>query len=320
MNFKELESVLAVYHHHSFSEAAHQTAFSLSAISKHVSHVEDELGIRLFERKTKASEMDLTEDGKHVFPIITQIVGDYQALLKQVERCKGMQERSLSIGYLPLIGSVGETEIITDFYMQHPEMTVNATVLYSKDLLALLDSGKLDAIFMLLIGEFEVYRSDWELLSDNTLRFVPTMRHTQLHIGISADHPLASRESIDLRDLKDMTFIFSNSQNPKANTSVVSRVRFIERLIGDRIEDAKITYMDFQQKDVVLNLVAKNYGVVPCSCYNGEEFPGVKLLPVEGWNQPVTGVFVYKANNISGPLNEFKRCVESYAQRNQAAQ
>ncbi|MDY2625886.1 MAG: LysR family transcriptional regulator [Coriobacteriales bacterium] len=319
MNFTELGSVMAVYYYHSFSEASNQTAFSVSAISKHVSHVEDELGIKLFERKTKATDMALTEDGQSVLPLLSQIMNDYQTLLKQVERCKGARDSSISIGYLPLIGSIGESDIITRFYESSPGANVIPVIMSGRDLVKLVDAGKIDGAFIMLIGSFEEYKNDWEALSDSRLRFMPTLHSTGIHLAISDRHPLADRISIDLSELKDETFIFASSQDPRTHLAEASRVSYVRNLVGLDADSFKAAYMDFLQRDVVMNLVASGMGVLPCSCYNGRQFPGVRFLPVEGWHQEVTGVFVYQVNNVSPLLSDFRMCVDEYAREHRVS-
>ncbi|WP_309730900.1 LysR family transcriptional regulator [Chamaesiphon sp. OTE_75_metabat_556] len=51
--------------HQSFSEAARQLSMSPSAVSRAVARLEDDLGIRLFQRATRS--LTLTEDGTKYF-------------------------------------------------------------------------------------------------------------------------------------------------------------------------------------------------------------------------------------------------------------
>ena len=102
------------------------------------------LGVKLYERGTKATQISLTSAGGRILPLIAQSMVSYRRIIKEAERCRGAEERVIKIGYLPLIGTVGENDIIADFYEQHPSKEIDLTSGYSKDLLELVTVGDLD--------------------------------------------------------------------------------------------------------------------------------------------------------------------------------
>ena len=80
MDSIELDSVLAVDDCLSFSEAAYQLSFSQSAISKHVSAIEDELGVKLFNRKTH-SGVSRTKNGEALIAVASWLPDDRELLI-----------------------------------------------------------------------------------------------------------------------------------------------------------------------------------------------------------------------------------------------
>ncbi len=57
MDFKELESFVAIAKVKSFSKAAKNLFLTQPALSNHISKLEKELGITLFERNNKKTEL-----------------------------------------------------------------------------------------------------------------------------------------------------------------------------------------------------------------------------------------------------------------------
>ncbi len=312
MDIRDLESILAVFRHKSFSEAAYQTDFSLSAISKQVGRVEKEFGLKLFERKTKANLMTLTPEGESVLPAVERVVMEYENMLWQIENCKTDKQRSLSIGYVPLIGTIGERRILADYFVKYPKTEVIQVILFRKDLLHLLFSGKLDGIFIMLFGNYEGNREAWEALSNNELKTISTMKGDRLWVGISAKHPLAGHDSINLADLKDETFIFSSAQNPLYFPSMIHRVL---ELSGVPEAVFKTRFVDFIHKEVILDLVASGNGVLLQACMPPHRCEDIQFLPVQDWNVETTGLFVYRKSNTTRVLRDFIRCVESYTKQ-----
>ena len=318
MNFVELESVLAVYYYRSFKEASRQTATSLSAVSKHVSRVEQELGVKLYERGTKATQISLTSAGVRILPLIAQSMVSYRRIIKEAERCRGAEERVIKIGYLPLIGTVGENDIVADFYEQHPSKEIDLTGGYSKDLLELVTVGDLDGTFILSVNDAQEPVTDWSE-HDSKLRFIPTTTNTRFYVGMSERHPLASRTSIDLHQLKGERFVFSPTQRTNANQNPLSsrpmQVSCTEELVGVGPGELDSVFMDFKQKAAVLRFVADGQGVLPCINYEGEKIDGVRFVPAEHWDRVARGAFVYRADNHSRTLSNFIDCVRAFSRR-----
>ncbi|MCD8240500.1 MAG: LysR family transcriptional regulator [Oscillospiraceae bacterium] len=102
MNIKELNSVVAVYQYKSFAEAAYQTSFSISAVSKHVQHVENELGIQLFRRKNYKNNKLLTSEGERLMPYILQLT-DLSRCLEQMAEELRSQSEMLTVGGIELM-------------------------------------------------------------------------------------------------------------------------------------------------------------------------------------------------------------------------
>ena len=72
MNLKQMEVFVAVSENENFSKAANELFLSQPTVSAHISALEKELGVRLFDRNTK--EVNLTEQGNRLYGYARQIL------------------------------------------------------------------------------------------------------------------------------------------------------------------------------------------------------------------------------------------------------
>ncbi len=239
MNIKELNSVVAVYQYKSFAEAAYQTSFSISAVSKHVQHVENELGIQLFRRKNYKNNKLLTPEGERLMPYILQLT-DLSRCLEQMAEELRSQSETLTVGGIELMSGGVIDKILADFSMKYPDVTVENNYMHLREITHGIDTMELDCSLLLLNRDspdslIEAIRQG----SSAELRIRMGHSETQLQIALRSSHPLAGRESVSLRDLADETFLLDldAAQFPE---SVLS----ITHLIGRSFDLVRKKYVD----------------------------------------------------------------------------
>lgn len=194
MNLTHLEYVLAVAKYRKFSTAAESLYISQPSLSQQVSGLEQELGVKLFTRTTR--NVQITEAGQAFIEKAGQIIRDMEILKQTMSAYAGLLKGTINIGTITALEAVHFSRMITDFYTSYPNLTVNLSSNYSISLLDALDSAAIDVAF-LVMPEGNHY---------------PNIEFT--HIGydeyclmVSAEHPLAKQERVDLRNLKDERFI-----------------------------------------------------------------------------------------------------------------
>lgn len=120
----DIELFLAVARTGNFSAAAHALGLTPSAVSKRVMTLEQDLGVRLFQRTTR--RLTLTEEGQQVFEHAQRIALEAEAVEDTISqttaRPRGLLKLALpvSMGY-----SMLNTAIAT-FAGKYPEITVHA--------------------------------------------------------------------------------------------------------------------------------------------------------------------------------------------------
>lgn len=312
MQIKDLEAVDAVYRYRSFSEAAFRTSFSISAISKQIARVENELGVTLFLRKTKSSELAVTELGERIIPVMQSMLDSYANLQYIIKSSSESEEKHLTVGCTPLIGTIGESKIISDLLQEDPSVQLELVSGKSNELMGMLMAGKLDAVFILM---FNVNTTDLpliEAMTNEDVCIVQTMRNRHLYIGMRADHPLARKERISIQDVKGETFLFSSDLN---SDQYDTRIGALQKLVDGADHAINARYVDFSNRDIVLSLVENGNFLLPQVVLPLTGGHNIRYVEVENWPDEAGGLFVCRSSNHSGTLKRLLHHVREYANR-----
>jgi DNA-binding transcriptional LysR family regulator len=204
MELRQLRYFLAVAEAASFTGAARRLHLAQPALSQQIRALEEELGVRLFERGARSSR--LTEPGTRLVArarrIFLEVEGarDDMAALGTGRRGKvrfGSALQTLTEGRLP--------SVMVEFRRRHPEIEIVFREAHSAPLLDRLVAGRLDlALVHLGRGEStpEV-RVDFEL---SALELDP-LYEEPLFVAVGPRHRLARRARVRLDQLADEEFV-----------------------------------------------------------------------------------------------------------------
>ena len=138
---KELEAFVAVVEAGSFEAAARRLNATPPAVSKRISELESELGVRLFERSTRRCH--ITPRGRTLVPFAQRVLGD----IGEIQRTVG--ERSSLGGHIRM--GVPETiaytqlpEILRRVSADLPQLTLEIEIGVSSDLVPKVRTRELD--------------------------------------------------------------------------------------------------------------------------------------------------------------------------------
>jgi LysR family hydrogen peroxide-inducible transcriptional activator len=101
MNIQQLQYVIAVVETKHFETAANKCFVTQSTLSTMISKFEDEIGIKLFDRKKKPVE--LTTEGKIIIEQLKSIIKGIQELEELTKEIKGEVKGKLNISVIPTI-------------------------------------------------------------------------------------------------------------------------------------------------------------------------------------------------------------------------
>ena len=105
----------------SFVAASQRLGLSSSAIGKAVARLEQEMGVRLFQRSTRS--MTLTEEGSFFLDSCRRIIADLEAAQAQLSRSSAVPRGVLRVSF-PLTGML-LMPAVSAFMRAHPEITLD---------------------------------------------------------------------------------------------------------------------------------------------------------------------------------------------------
>ncbi|HWI40899.1 MAG TPA: LysR family transcriptional regulator, partial [Verrucomicrobiae bacterium] len=122
MNLKQLEVFLSVAETCSFSRAAEATFITQSTVSQHISSLEGEFGVRLFDRTAKGAL--LTEGGKLLRNHALQVMAESRRLREAMSRFTGLQEAELRLAASSIPGTYLIPRALPVLLQRFPGITV----------------------------------------------------------------------------------------------------------------------------------------------------------------------------------------------------
>jgi DNA-binding transcriptional LysR family regulator len=181
MDLRQFQCLVAVADQLSFARAAELLYMSPSNVSQHVSNLEGELGVRLFDRTSR--RVELTEAGERVCEYARRILTDVSGIRLVVRQgCSSTVVVAFCPGAGELVG-----ELTSAAAHKLPGIEVEFRLLRSADILAQLEGGHLD-----------VGISRW---TDAGLASVVLSSEPETALVMPHRHRLAGKDAVELADL-----------------------------------------------------------------------------------------------------------------------
>lgn len=161
MDIYQLQVFSSVYRHRSFSKASEEMNLTQPSISMHVKRLEEELGIKLFDRMgrqsipTKDADLLYTQSEE----LITKLKSIKNSFGKKADEAEGL----LSIGTSTVPGTYMIPFVAADFCRRHPKVFFQLIVKGTKDIYAMIERGDLH------VGLVEEKKEKEGIISLNTL-------------------------------------------------------------------------------------------------------------------------------------------------------
>jgi len=189
-SLRQLEVFLATARHENVTRAAEALAMSQSAASGSLSELENQFGVKLFDRLGK--RLQLSELGRQLRPQVENLLAQAQALEQALDG-RAVTGR-LRIGATLTIGNYIAVSMIADFRQRFPEADIALHVANTEAIAESVASFELD---MGLI-EGELQRPDLD---------IAPWRHDELVVFAAPGHPLANATALSDADLIALPWI-----------------------------------------------------------------------------------------------------------------
>jgi LysR family transcriptional regulator, carnitine catabolism transcriptional activator len=122
MEIRRIESFMAVAELGSFSAASARLHRSQSAVSTHVQQLEEELGVRLFDRTTR--RVTPTVEGRLLLGRCRTAMLELRSAAKELGEHSGLRRGHVSIGTVPSVSSHRLPAVLAAFKHRYPGVTI----------------------------------------------------------------------------------------------------------------------------------------------------------------------------------------------------
>ncbi|MDF2117182.1 LysR family transcriptional regulator [Roseiarcaceae bacterium H3SJ34-1] len=110
----------------SFTRAASQLGISRSLVTRHIAHLEQRLGVTLFNRSTRG--LNLTEEGGAYLQSCERILYDVEAAERDLSQGRGMPIGTLRVTAPKSFGLMQFGEALIDFAIAQPKIKISLTL------------------------------------------------------------------------------------------------------------------------------------------------------------------------------------------------
>ncbi len=142
VSFRQIRVFLAVAQERNFSRAGSRIGLSQPAVSRAVHELEDELGIRLFDRTTR--EVVLTEAGAMLAQRLPQWVDELDNMLMELRNWAGMRRGKVRVASSPTLSAMLMPLCLAECAEREPGMEILLLDRVQSDVLASVLSGEVD--------------------------------------------------------------------------------------------------------------------------------------------------------------------------------
>ncbi|MBU1214094.1 MAG: hydrogen peroxide-inducible genes activator [Gammaproteobacteria bacterium] len=186
MTLNELRFIVAVAQERNFRRAAEKAFISQPALSLAIQKLEDELGLKIFERGK--NEVSLTPVGSAIVEQAQRVLEEAEYIREIAAQGKNQLSTPLRIGIIHSVSPYLLPDLIPELRKLAPHMALEVEENITANLEALLRNGKLDVIIIALpFGDAGILTRP---LYDESFEVV-----------VNSDHRWATRRSIKPADL-----------------------------------------------------------------------------------------------------------------------
>lgn len=146
MEFRQLISFVKVARLGNLSLAAENLGYSQSAVTIQIKKLEEELGVRLFDRIGR--RLSITDQGRHFLPYAERIIEEMKLARIAMEPASELQG-TLRIGAVESIMMHYVSRIVRVMHELHPKVSIHLFTGTPEELSAMLDSNRVDLIYVL---------------------------------------------------------------------------------------------------------------------------------------------------------------------------
>lgn len=194
MELRHLRYFVAVADTLNFTKAAQHLRLAQPSLTRQISNLEEEIGVRLFDR-TKHRVL-LTEEGRLFVVDARRILAMASESVESVRRLSRGETGQLNVGYVPNFHFDLLPETLGSFREGSPQVTLNLFEMTPAEQFKALEARKLDLGFVGLRPVAASEELQWQRVCEQ-----PVVA------ALPSNHVLAKKRTVKLADLKSLFFV-----------------------------------------------------------------------------------------------------------------
>ncbi|HEX2539660.1 MAG TPA: LysR family transcriptional regulator [Caldimonas sp.] len=256
LNIRHLRAFLALAEHRHFTRAAAALFISQPAFSALIGSLETSLGLRLFDRSTR--HVSLTPDGAAFEVPARRAVAEFDGALAGIGNRVRLKQGSVAIALLPSLAADWLPPVLRAFRAAYPDIATDVIDVLSDACLEQVASGRADFALTAVRADTSELKAELFCADD-------------FHLVCRADHPLATRRELRVRDLAAWPFVH------------LARTSSVRQYLEAALQPVSMqTVMEVEQLATVMGMVRAGVGisVVPALTLFHFRDPAIATLPL----------------------------------------
>lgn len=209
INSKQLYYFTVIAEAGSFTAAAKKLGISQPPLSKQIMLLEDELGVKLFERKSRKAE--LTEAGACLYSRARDILSMMDGVLEELKHFPSSAKGILKLGTISSSGNLLIHDFLTSFCSSHPNVRFEVTEGNTYELLEKMKNGIIECAIVRTPFNPEgfqcMYGQEEPLMAVGSPAFFASLPEDKIKLTDLAKKPLIHYRRFD----SIISLAFSNS-------------------------------------------------------------------------------------------------------------
>lgn len=192
VTIKQLRAFVAVYQLRGLSAAAADLCVTQSAVSVLIRQMEQELGVRLFDRTTRS--LKPTAAAEDAIEVAQRVLRDLDALGSGLSDLSALRRGRVTVACTPALARILLPEALAKFMQAYPQVHVDV------------DDCAPDQFFARLLGEHADFGLGTPDRTGDELKMHRLMSD-QLSVICRTDHPMARRASVRWKELDGLPLV-----------------------------------------------------------------------------------------------------------------
>lgn len=275
----------------SFSQAANRARIKQSTLSRHVAHLEQQIGLKLFERTTRGA--CLTKAGTEFVSMARCLLADLDELIASGHTIGTGRIGTVGLGFSTSLASGNMRSLIADFVDANPEVSITGLEADRDRLVQALHSRSID--FAVVSGDIPLEGLQRRPLWSERIMVV-----------LPDEHELAGRERVYWTDLRAQRFIIAR-QDPGRDLA-----KLIAARLGEPGKEPDVATHDITRDNIIDMVSIGRFLSLTTDAALGRTPPGVVLREIHeaaGWTHHIDYAGYWREDNSTPTLDRLLKLI-----------